>query len=61
MRGVSFIVNRRFKMKTVRVFLLGVCEFRSAFTRRYLDKNLTRAYNKGRKWAHCMTLRRFED
>jgi len=48
-------------MKTVRIFLLGVCEFRAAFTRRYLDKNLKRAYDKGREWAHCLTLRRFED
>lgn len=48
-------------MKTVRTFLLGVWEFRAAFTRRYLNKNQKRAYDLGREWAHCLTLRRFKD
>ena len=46
-------------LNMLRAFILGMAEFRHAFTTR-LDDALTNAYDYGREWAHRITLRRFE-
>lgn len=40
-------------------FLVGMYEFRRSFTTRYDDER-DEAYDRGREWAHQLTLRRFE-
>ena len=52
-------------MAKVIAFLRGVYEFRSAFTWADASRNdqpteLDDAYDRGREWAHRLTLRRFE-
>jgi hypothetical protein len=41
-------------------FIIGAIEFRRAFCTRYDDWSLTCAYDRGREYAHILTLRRFE-
>ena len=47
-------------MKRVRVFLLGVAEFRLTCTTSFADNSLQAAYDWGREWAHRLTFRHFE-
>lgn len=47
-------------MKKIKAFLLGVWEFRNAFTSRPEDGALL-AYDLGREWAHRLTLRRYDN
>jgi hypothetical protein len=44
----------------IKAFLMGMYEFRNAFTTWYGDYGLQRAYDHGRDWAHAITLRRYE-
>ena len=48
-------------MYTLRAFLLGMTEFRCAFTAAFTDDALNDAYDRGRDFAHRLTLRRYED
>lgn len=41
-------------------FMYGICEFRLSTTMRYEDLRMASAYDRGREWAHRLTLRRFE-
>jgi len=43
-----------------RAFVLGMREFRLSSTTHFEDYNLAEAYDKGRDFAHRITLRRFE-
>ena len=47
-------------MKKIKAFLLGIAEFRLAFTTYYDDLDLAYAYDWGRELAHKITFRRFE-
>jgi hypothetical protein len=47
-------------MKTILAFLKGMREFRRDVTTHYADWALMDAYDRGREWAHRVTLRRFE-
>ena len=47
-------------MFKIKAFLLGLVEFRSAFTTHFNDYGATLAYDTGRELAHKLTLRRFE-
>lgn len=47
-------------MTKVTAFLLGVVEFRNAFTTHFNDYTALLAYDAGRELAHKITLRRFE-
>lgn len=44
----------------IRAFMLGAWEFRRAFTTA-VPHHLLLAYDAGREFAHCVTLRHFED
>ena len=46
-------------MKTIRVYLLGMWEFRSNWTT-YVGYGWSEIYDSGRDMAHRLTLRRFE-
>lgn len=48
-------------MNVVLAFLLGVREFRLSFTTAYDDPDLGAAYDRGREFAHKITLRQFEE
>lgn len=47
-------------MKRIKAFLLGVFEFRRAFTTHFKSWHQLNAYDAGREWAHRLTLRRFD-
>ena len=47
-------------MNLIRAFLLGMYEFRSSITWRYVRDDMDNAYECGREWAHRLTFRRFE-
>jgi hypothetical protein len=47
-------------LKTIRVFFLGMREFRSAFTTHISDWRLMSAYDAGRELAHRLTLRHWD-
>jgi hypothetical protein len=44
----------------IKAFLLGVWEFRTNWTTHFEDYDLLLSYDKGREFAHKLTLRRFE-
>jgi uncharacterized protein YutE (UPF0331/DUF86 family) len=44
----------------IKAFLLGVWQFRNALTQHYFDLDLADSYDRGREFAHRITLRRFE-
>lgn len=44
-----------------RAFLLGMWEFRLCSTQGYEDYELLLAYDRGREWAHRLTLRLFDN
>lgn len=46
-------------MRRLHAFALGMIEFRSVFTTHF-DNDLIETYDRGREWAHKLTLRRFE-
>ncbi len=46
-------------MARIRIFLLGMWEFRSGFTTHY-DYPLIETYDAGRDLAHRLTFRRYE-
>ena len=48
-------------MNKIRVFLLGMAEFRLSFTTHFADNSLQHAYDTGREWAHRLTFRRFDN
>lgn len=47
-------------IQILRVFFLGMCEFRSSFTYRHETRRLRDCYDAGREWAHRLTFGRFE-
>lgn len=47
-------------MTNIKAFLLGLVEFRSAFTTHFENYEASLAYDTGRELAHKLTLRRFE-
>jgi hypothetical protein len=53
----------RYRIFLIRLFLLGMYEFRSMYGR-YWDNVCdprSQAYDWGREWAHRLTFRRYED
>ncbi len=48
-------------MQRTLAFLAGVRDFNRAFTLRYIDYDLQRAYDWGREIAHRLTLRHFDN
>lgn len=46
-------------MKTIKLFLLGMWEFRQNVTTHF-DYPEIETYDNGREFAHCITLRLFE-
>lgn len=46
-------------IKHIRAFMLGIVEFRSAFTTN-MGFTLERSYDRGRHLAHVVTMRRYE-
>jgi len=48
-------------MATIKAFIRGVLEFRSGFTTQFECDDMSRAYDRGREFAHRITFRRFED
>lgn len=48
-------------MKTAQAFLLGMLQFRRAFTTRCATEELRDAYDRGRDFAHRITFRHYED
>lgn len=46
-------------MTRLRAFVLGMREFRLSLTTHF-DHPLIESYDRGREWAHRLTLRRFE-
>lgn len=48
-------------MRILIAFLLGMREFRCAFTCDFGNTKQNRAYDYGREWAHRLTFRHFED
>jgi hypothetical protein len=47
-------------MKKLKAFVIGMVEFRSDFTMYYTSYELKMAYDRGREFAHKITLRKFE-
>jgi hypothetical protein len=47
-------------MKTIKIFLLGMWEFRSNVTTHF-DEPEIEIYDSGRDFAHRITFRKFED
>lgn len=47
-------------MSRLKAFLLGVREFRSAWTTHF-DWPLINDYDRGREWAHRLTFRHWDD
>ena len=47
-------------MQKIRAFILGFVEFKSSFTTRHEDLDLSDSYDHGREFAHRLTLRRYE-
>lgn len=45
----------------LRAFYLGMVEFRRCFTTHFEDDRHYVAYDRGREWAHRLTLRCFEE
>lgn len=48
-------------MKCIKAFILGLMEFRQAFTTSYFCTNTQYIYDLGRDMAHKLTFRRYED
>jgi glycine cleavage system pyridoxal-binding protein P len=46
-------------IRAMRAFLLGVLEFRETYTTS-MPGDLIETYDRGREWAHRLTLRRYE-
>jgi len=46
-------------MRQLRAFLMGMREFRSCYTLRY-PYSQALAYDRGREFAHLLTLRQFD-
>jgi hypothetical protein len=46
--------------KRIRIFMLGVREFRLTCTTHFADNDDRECYDSGREWAHRLTLRHFE-
>lgn len=47
-------------LKTIRIFLLGMWEFRSDFTTHF-NGDWIEVYDSGRDWAHRLTFRHFDE
>ena len=47
-------------MRNLKAFLLGIAEFRLAFTTHHTDWREAVCYDKGRELAHKLTFRHFE-
>jgi hypothetical protein len=50
---------RKIKIR-VKAFILGVTEFRSDLTTHLAAFSLEEAYDRGREFAHVVTLRRYD-
>lgn len=44
----------------IKAFLLGMYEFRRAFSTHFADWTLANVYDRGRELAHMLTLRHYE-